>query len=580
MAHDSNACVTNVFVYYHITVDSSYTGQTVYVVDTNSASVVGTFTNTSGVSPWSFVTNAGGASSSSGSYYGLHDYSITGGYAHSMTYYAIKKVAAGLDTLIATGAPDSLLVTDPCEYSTVSGHTFSDNNGNCVYDAGDDALLFPFGHLLLTEVYAAPGSGINNYSGSSSGAAYSILAQKSWMTSCTLSVPSYYYFIYNVGSCFAGPYVFTSLPGTGADFPFLCTSNVDVQCGALSPGSVRLHTSFLLHPYVSNTGCSPASGQMKLVKDPHVTYDPALSTHPADAVSGDTLIWNYTGLTNVSGAGYWNSFLAGIHLTPDATVVAGDTLCFRVFSNIPATDINPANNDYSFCFPVVYSYDPNMKEVSPKGTGPEGFISGDQDTLLYTIHFQNTGSAPAFDVKIIDTLDADIDPESLKVLGSTHKMTPKWLAPNIVQFTFANINLPDSISNEPASHGAVQFSVKLHPGLPIGTQIRNTGYIYFDLNPPVVTNTTRNTLSSPSGVTQLSAARALNIYPNPATDQITVENLNQGEVCVMTISGVVVHRQSVASSRATIDISRLPAGVYILKSMNASISDTRKFIKN
>lgn len=579
MVHDSTLCRTNVFIYYHIYIDSSYTGQIVNVVDTNSGSLIGTFTNASGSSPWSFVTNAGGASSGA-SYYGIHDYNLPGGYAHTSNYYVSRKIVAGYDTVFATAAHDSLLVTNPCEYSTISGDRFADNNGNCVYDAGDDALSFPLSDIEVNSTFAAPGTGVNFFtSGSTAGPSYTKMVQKSWMTTCTVSVPSYYYFVYSVGTCAAGPYVFTSLPATGADFPFNCTSNVDVQCGACSPGSVRLHTPFLLHPYVSNTGCSPAGGQMKLIKDPHVVYNPALSSHPADAVSGDTLIWNYSGLTNIVASGYWNSFMAGVHLTPDATVVVGDTLCFRILTNVPAADINASNNDQSFCFPVVYSYDPNMKEVLPKGTGPEGFISGDQDTLQYTIHFQNTGSAPAIDVKIVDTLDSDIDPASLKILGSTHKMTPKWLSSTVVQFSYPNINLPDSLSNEPASHGAVRFSVKLKAGLPIGTKIRNTGYIYFDLNPPVITNTALNTLSNPTTVSSLTSDIALRIYPNPATNQITVENLDQGEISIMNISGSVVLRHTVSSSRSVIDISRLPAGVYILRSMNTSVSDTRKFIK-
>lgn len=579
MVHDSTTCGTNAFIYYHIYIDSSYTGQIVNVVDTVTGGLVGTFTNTTGISPWSFVTNPGGASSGT-LIPRVPDWSLSGSYAHLMSNGTTRKVTAGYDTVLATAAHDSLLVTDPCEYSTVSGERFADNNGNCVYDAGDDALYFPLSDIVVNSTFAAPGSGVNFFtSGSTYGALYTSMVQKSWMTTCTVSVPSYYYFVYSVGTCAAGPYVFTSLPATGADFPFNCTSNVDVQCGACSPGSVRLHTPFLLHPYVSNTGCSPAAGQMKLIKDPHVVYDSALSSHPADAVSGDTLIWNYSGLTNIVASGYWNSFMAGVHLTPDATVVVGDTLCFRIFTNVPAADINASNNDLSFCFPVVYSYDPNMKEVLPKGTGPEGFISGDQDTLQYTIHFQNTGSAPAIDVKIIDTLDSNIDPASLKILGSTHNMAPKWLSSNVVQFTYANINLPDSLSNEPASHGAVRFSVKLKAGLPIGTKIRNTGYIYFDLNPPVITNTALNTLSRPTFVSSVTSDISLKIYPNPATDQITVENLDRGEISIMNISGAVMLRHTVTSSRSVIDISRLPAGVYILKSMNASVSDTRKFIK-
>jgi hypothetical protein len=578
MWHDSTNCVTNCANYYQISIDVSFMGQTVTTIDTSTGSLVGTFVNTSGVSPWVFTTDADGGSGSGG-WTGYWDYSISAtGYMHMSSQ--TRKVIAGPDTVFATSSGDSLYITDPCEYSTVSGHAFADNNGNCIYDAGDVGLSIPLSDIQITDVLMPPGGGFTGWhTGSTSGGSFTLFKQKSWVASCTVSLPSYYYFVYGTGSCFAGPYTFTTLPATGADFPLQCTSNVDVQCDALSVGTVRLHTPFFMHPFVSNTGCDAASGQMKLVKDPRVIYDATLSAHPADAVSGDTLKWNYSGLTNLTGPGYWNSFFSRIHLTPDASVSVGDTLCFTIFSNVPTADINPSNNYRTFCIPVVYSYDPNMKEVSPEGTGPEGFIPGSSDTLTYTLHFQNTGSAAAYDIKITDTLDSHINPASLKILGTSHNMTPKWLTPNVVQFVYDNINLPDSNSNEPASHGAVKFSVKLNSGLPVGTEIRNTGYIYFDLNPAVVTNTVLNTLITPTGIDKVKADAGVRVYPNPATDHITIENLEGGELAIFNMTGTVVIRRKIADKTTTIDVSNLAPGVYVLKTSNSLSANTERFIK-
>ena len=125
-----------------------------------------------------------------------------------------------------------------------------------------------------------------------------------------------------------------------------------------------------------------------------------------------------------------------MHLTPDNTVNIGDTLCFFVKSSLLTTDLNPSNNEYTFCLPVVNSYDPNMKEVTPKGEGVNGNIPQTTSTLDYTIHFQNTGNALAYNVFIIDTLDADIDPKSLRILGNSHSMVPEWLTANVVKFNF------------------------------------------------------------------------------------------------------------------------------------------------
>jgi len=577
MSHDTAHCATRCMTFYQISIDSSFLGQTVTTIDTFFGSIIGTFTNTTGVSPWVFTTATGG--SSGGGFWNLYeDYFVSPtGYIYWFGHTC--KVIAYLDTVIATSAGDSLYVPDPCEYSTVSGSVFIDNNGNCIYDAGDIGLSTPISDILISNTYMPPASGHPVWYSGLGGGSFTLTTQKSWVATCTVSLPSYYYFVFGTGSCFTGSHTFTSLPATDANFSFQCTSNVDVQCGALSTSTVRLHSSFFMQPYVCNTGCNPASGQMKLVKDPRTMYNATLSTNPADVVSGDTLIWNYSGLTNLTGSGYWNSFLSSIHLTTDSTVEVGDSLCFVIFSDVPTADINPSNNYHSFCIPVVYSYDPNVKEVIPQGTGPEGFIPGSSDTLIYTIHFQNTGTAAAYDVIITDTLDSNINPSSLKILGSSHKMTPKWLSSNVVQFVYNNINLPDSNSNEPASHGAVKFTVKLNSGLPVATEIRNTGYIYFDLNPAVITNTVLNTLITPTSVDQVQPIAAIKIYPNPATDQITVESLDGGELVIMNMTSLVVIKQTITNKITTIDISHLPAGIYVMKTSNSLSVNTMRFIK-
>ncbi len=64
---------------------------------------------------------------------------------------------------------------------------------------------------------------------------------------------------------------------------------------------------------------------MKLVKDSRVMYDPSLSLYPAASVAGDTLIWNYTDLTNLTGGGGVLEFLFVEH-SPGARYHGG---CWR-----------------------------------------------------------------------------------------------------------------------------------------------------------------------------------------------------------------------------------------------------------
>ena len=59
-----------------------------------------------------------------------------------------------------------------------------------------------------------------------------------------------------------------------------------------------------------------------------------------------------------------------------------------------------------------------------------------------------------------------------------------------ITWQFNDIKLLDSSHSEPLSHGYITYSIK--PKLPvgIGDVITNTAAIYFDYNPPIITNTT------------------------------------------------------------------------------------------
>jgi len=316
---------------------------------------------------------------------------------------------------------------------------------------------------------------------------------------------------------------------------------------------------------------------MTVVKDSRAIYTPSLSVTPADTVRGDTLIWNYAHLSNISSGAYWNSFTSDVYLTPDPTVMAGDSLCFRIYTNIPPADINPLNNDYYVCLPVVYSFDPNSKDISPAGTGPAGALPPGTDSVVYTINFQNTGTAAAYDVKIIDTLDSHLDPATFKVLGASHNMMPRWLSANIIEFDFNNIMLPDSTTNEPGSHGQVRFGIHLRPGLAPGTAIKNTAYIYFDANPAVVTNTTSNVTAITTAIPVLP--RGIKVYPNPATDQLIVDGVGQGRLSVLSMTGSVLLNVPAVGDKTILDISKLPAGIYMLRTYSGSGVANIKFSK-
>ena len=92
-------------------------------------------------------------------------------------------------------------------------------------------------------------------------------------------------------------------------------------------------------------------------------------------------------------------------------------------------------------------------------------------------------------------MDNDFDITSFKLLSTSHSITRVEINPgNELIFTFENINLPDSLSDTEGSNGFVIFRVTPKDNLPNGTEITNQAGIIFDLNVPVITNNTLNTI--------------------------------------------------------------------------------------
>lgn len=143
---------------------------------------------------------------------------------------------------------------------------------------------------------------------------------------------------------------------------------------------------------------------------------------------------------------------------------------------------------------LTCAYDPNDKQVFPPGYSDEHYIAVGQD-LEYLIRFQNTGNAPATNIHVLDTIDVSLDLETFNLIAQSHSvMTTIDHDSRVVDFFFENIMLPDSVNNEPESHGFVSFEIDQVEGLPLLSTINNFVDIYFDNNPPIQTNTTWSTL--------------------------------------------------------------------------------------
>lgn len=311
----------------------------------------------------------------------------------------------------------------------------------------------------------------------------------------------------------AGLYEFTVTDSDGcsrtSNFLIGGPTNIMGQDLAVNITSTNFRTGFPATIWLDafNDGCTPVTGEVRLVLDPFLTYD---SSNPApDTIIGDTLIWYVSNMTFDSP-----HFMAEVMVTVSTQAMIGDQICLDADISPKTNESNTKNNTRDYCRPVINAYDPNDKQVSPQGLCAEGFITNDE-ALTYTIRFQNTGNADAINIFILDTISANLDMSSLKVVGQSHKpMITEVLEDRTLKFRFDDIHLPDSNTNEPQSHGYVMFELSPLPNLASGTEIQNTSGIYFDFNEPVITNTVLNTVvdALPSQDTTIVQATGCNSY--------------------------------------------------------------------
>lgn len=264
--------------------------------------------------------------------------------------------------------------------------------------------------------------------------------------------------------------------GTGVDVePYL-----QGAYARLRPGQIRTFTLTGVNHY-----CTPTDGYLYIVLDSSTSYLSSIAT-PPDSIIGDTLFWNFTTLR------YDNALEPSFRIQVDSFIVFGRGISYEVGMHSVIAELDSSNNIKHYQGLIVNSYDPNRKLAYPEGECASKFVEK-KEKLSYTIEFQNTGTAYAYDIKIVDTLSTDLDLYSLDVVGASHRYRVEINDNNILIFYFDRIFLPDSVRNEPASHGYITFDINLKPNLLGDISVENKVGIYFDLNPPIITNTVLRT---------------------------------------------------------------------------------------
>lgn len=331
------------------------------------------------------------------------------------------------------------------------------------------------------------------------------------------------------------------------------TAYVKINWGSYGPGIIGNYTLSFTYP----AGVSPILSSIQ-----NANY----------SISGNTITWNLN-----SAASSFSNYDVIQFSVPGGLINGAQHFFTSSIAPTGATiDCGTYNNNGSLLQILGNSYDPNDKNASTDYMNenyPLGYLDAfTDDALSYTIRFQNTGTAPAQNIYIIDTLSAQLDWSSFTLLEASHPIQVVNLGNGILRFEFNQIWLPDSTSNEPQSHGHLTYRISEHPNNPIMSTIENTAYIYFDWNDPIVTNTTFHQNMWLDQIDEMSGS--LSIYPNPAQTQISLGLTEPTQIQIKDLNGKVLFNEQVGLGQ-TINVQAFESGIYLIE----GAQQKGKFIK-
>ena len=205
---------------------------------------------------------------------------------------------------------------------------------------------------------------------------------------------------------------------------------------------------------------------------------------------------------------------------------------------------------------------------------------------MYTIRFQNTGTDTAYTIIIRDTLDVNLDVNTFTITGASHPVRTIILQDRIVEFQFNSIFLPNSVVNEPKSHGFISYRIKPKTVLPAPVVIYNTAHIYFDFDFYEITNTTLNELGEYT--TNLfpvyHSSPLIRLFPNPALNDLFLTTLpgalREIQFEILNFGGIPIYSGNLSPGATHIvAMNSFPDGSYYVRAFQGGFVHLIPFIK-
>lgn len=463
-----------------------------------------------------------------------------------------------------------------------SGFVFCDANGNGVMNANEAPLA---GAPVILYNTSASNSSITVYTDSTG--YFSYCGQMSTSTYLIATI-SQTWLTYNGYNPTVG--VITLVGSTSGTTN---TGFIAVNCGGTTTTCADLWTT--VTPWIGyyqnsiayvkinwgNYGPGAAGNYTLTMNFPAGVTVNASSIANGGTVSGNTITWNLS-----SASSFFSNYDVITFNVPGGLTSGTAHYFTSTIAPSSGTDCSTVNNAGSLLQLVGNSYDPNDKVVARPEAAiqhfgePTSSLDGTtQETLSYTIRFQNTGTAPAQNIYIIDTLDADLDWSSLTLVEATHNMQIVNLGNGVMRFEFPSIWLPDSTTNEPESHGHLVYRIRENSSATVGTEIENTAYIYFDWNAPIITNTTYNiNVVVIDGINE-NVSSEVHVFPNPANESIQITCEGPFTYQLVDLSGRMVSN-GLGSDFITVPVSMLASGMYQLNVQSKKENASLKVVKN
>jgi hypothetical protein len=440
------------------------------------------------------------------------------------------------------------------------------------------------------------GGGTNYAAGvtASGSCTYNCVPQESWITLASYSGGTFYYNVAANTSGYAQTgyiYVYDVTDGN------VLVATLEIDQATCSTSC----TNWVVSPSYQEVPCGGGTNYAGGVSaSGSCTYNcvPQESWITISSFSGGTFYYDVA--ANSSGSaqtGYiyvydvtdGNTWVATLEVYQDACVG-----CTNWATNPSDQQVPPQGGSYSTAVSATGSCSYNYTMGDPWIT----FVSyGSGGVLNYDVSVNNTGLARTGYIYINDVTDGYNDVTTLEV--DQDACCTNWVvSPSYQQVSAHGGNYAIDVSasgtctynytiSDPswisfASYGSGGIlNYYVYPNTTGYPGSVRTGYIY--INDVTCSINDVNTLTinqeSSVGINEIGSDNTINIYPNPVTNNITIETPQQATIEITDIQGRLIKTLEVNAGKTSVDVSTLPSGVYIVKAKTEKGVTFKKIVK-